>query len=64
MKLHLSNSEGRNQITSCVAGFVAVNGVRHAHSLLVTPSQLADWTASRADALTSAHLDAVLELQP
>ena len=65
MKLHLSNSEGRNQITSCASGFVAVNGVRHAHSLLVTPSELvADWPASDAHALTSAHLDAALELQP
>ena len=65
MKLHLSNAEGRNQITSCASGFVAVNGVRHAHSLLVTPSELvSDWPASNADSLTSAHLDAALELRP
>lgn len=65
MKLHLSNAEGRNQITSCAAGFVAVNGVRHARSLLVTPSELvADWSASDANALTQAHLDAAVALAP
>ena len=64
VKLHLSNTEGRNQITSCSSGFVAVNGVRHARSLLVTPSQLTDWSASAARSLTSADLDAALQLQP
>ena len=65
MKLHLSKSEGRNQITSFSASFVVINGVRHERSLLVTPLDLvADWSISDADSLTSAHLNAVLELQP
>ena len=65
MKLHLSRAEGRNQITSCSADGIVINGVRHASSLLVTPLALiADWPATSAQTLTSTHLDAVLELQP
>ena len=64
MKLHLSSAEGRNQITSCARGFVAINGVRHASSLLVTPSQVVEWSASNAQSLSGTHFDAALELQP
>ena len=65
MKLHLSRPEGRNQITSCGTGFVVVNGMRHARSLLVTPLELiADWPPSRGEPLASTHLHAALALQP
>ena len=65
MKLHLSRPEGLNQITSCGSGFVAVNGVRHARSLLVTPQRLVeDWPAASFEALTSASLGTALALEP
>src|SRR5262245_52003633 len=65
MKLHLSRAEGRNQITSCGAGFVAVNGVRYARSLLITPLELvADWPPASLEALTSAELNAAIAMQP
>jgi len=65
MKLHLARNEGLNQITSCGAGFVVVNGVRHVHSLLVSPSQpVLDWPATSAESLTSEHVAAAVALQP
>jgi uncharacterized protein len=65
MKLHLSRSEGLNQITSCGADFVVVNGVRHARSLLLMPADLIDdWPAASVETLTSTHLRAALDLQP
>lgn len=65
MKLHLARSEGLNQITSCGAGFVAVNGVRHGRSLLVTPQRLVEgWPAASFEALRSADLDTALALEP
>jgi len=65
MKLHLSRAEGRNQITSCTAAGVVVNGICHAASLLVAPHALvADWPATSAQALTSEHFIAVIDLQP
>ena len=65
MKLHLSRAEGRNQIVSCSADGIVVNGVRHTASLLVAPLTLiADWPVTNAQTLTSAHLSAVLDLQP
>lgn len=44
MKLHLSKTEGTNQITGYGAGFVAVNGVRYERSLIVTAQSVdAGW---------------------
>ena len=39
MKLHLQNAVGTQLITAYGADYVAVNGVRHEHSLIVLPER-------------------------
>ena len=64
MKLHLSRAEGLNQITSCGIDFVSINGVRHEHSLIVTPEELLpQWPVSAFDALSDVHIAALLPLK-
>lgn len=44
MKLHLAGVAGQNTITGYGPGFVLVNGIRHAASLVVLPDRLlTDW---------------------
>jgi len=65
LKLHLAHAGGLHQITSCGPGYIAVNGVRHASSIVVTPAALdpAWGVASLAD-LTDAAVAALLRLTP
>jgi uncharacterized protein len=61
VKLHLSRPEGVNQITSCGAGFVNVNGVRHERSLIVTPEQLSpEWPVADIESLGAIHIAAFM----
>jgi uncharacterized protein len=65
MKLHLSQAEGLNQITSCGPGFVAVNGKRHERSLLVAPRKLVeDWPVTQLADLDQGRLALALDLDP
>jgi uncharacterized protein len=64
LKLHLSQGEGRNRITSCGAGYVSVNGTRYRHSLLVTPEQVLPWAVADASTLAAADIGALLEHEP
>ncbi|RPI46748.1 MAG: hypothetical protein EHM59_06595 [Betaproteobacteria bacterium] len=65
MKLQLDRTDGSNQITSCGADFVAVNGVRHEASLIVTPERVdPDWPVPDLASLGAEHLSALLASKP
>lgn len=56
MKLHLQSAEGTNMITAYEGDYVAVNGVRYTHSLIVQPEKTIElWQASASEELTEAH---------
>ena len=56
MKFHLQTPAGQNLFTGHGAGYVAVNGVRYATSLVVTPARvLDDWPATDFDHLSAEH---------
>lgn len=40
MKLHLSHSEGRNNVTGYGPGYVLVNGIRYEQSLVLLPDSI------------------------
>lgn len=65
MKLHLSRSDGANQITGYGPDFIAVNGVRHDRSVIVTTQSVhADWGVADPASLTAEHVARLLESQP
>ena len=53
MKLHLTRSEGRNLFSGYGPGYIAINGTRYQHSLIVLPDRLADWEPARFEDLTA-----------
>ena len=57
MKLHLARPEGRNLFSGYGSGYVAINGTRYEHSLIVLPDRLADWEPARFEDLTAAMFD-------
>lgn len=64
MKLHADKPDVQT-ITAYGEGWVAVDGQRHASSLVLSSSgRLAPWDCSRFDALTADHFDSLLELSP
>jgi uncharacterized protein len=52
MKLHLAQAEGRNLFSGYGGGYVAVNGKRYKHSLIVLPDRILDWEVAGFDDLT------------
>ncbi len=54
MKLHLARAEGRNLFSGYGTGYVAVNGERFEHSLIVLPDRILDWEPARFEDLTEA----------
>ena len=65
MKLHLTQPEGQNLITSYGAGYVEINRKRYEHSLVVLPdSIITDWQATDFDSLTAGHFEKLAELKP
>jgi len=65
MKLHTVHSQGRHVVTAYGAGYIAVNQVRHAGSLLVTPEDgVEPWNAANLEALTAIHFESLLEKAP
>ena len=64
MKIDRVAAEGRNLFTGYGEGYVEVNGQRVAASSIVTPERIVDWGVAAVDALTEAHLAAVLEQKP
>lgn len=65
MKLHLTQPDGQNLITSYGAGYVEINRERHEHSLIVLPdSIISDWNVTDFDGLTTEHFEKLVELKP
>jgi uncharacterized protein len=65
VKLHLSRNPTLNSVTSYGRGYVAVNGVRHEHSLVVLPDRiLADWNVPNLEALSPDDVFTLAALKP
>lgn len=64
MKLHLTTGEGQFLFSGYGPGYVTVNRVRYATSVLVTPDSVTEWGVGALDALSTADFDPVLALQP
>ena len=65
MKIERDLPEGRNTFTGYGAGYVEVNGTRHASSLVVSGERLVtDWPAISVDAISADHLAAIVGLKP
>jgi uncharacterized protein len=56
LKLHLAGGAGLNLFSGYGPGYVAVNGTRHARSLVVLPGALESWAPDHFDALTADDL--------
>jgi len=64
MKLHLQTASGTHLFTSYGADHVAVNGVRHEHSLIVLPDRIIkEWQTAEAKLLTAEHFSALAALE-
>ena len=65
MKFHLQTPAGSNLFSGHGAGFVAVNGVRYAKSVVVTPTRIIeDWPATDFANLNAGHFEHLLALKP
>jgi uncharacterized protein len=65
VKFHLQTPTGHNLFSGHGAGFVTINGVRYAKSLVVTPERIADdWPATNFDNLSAVHFEYLLALKP
>ena len=65
MKLHLSPNSVRNTFTAYGPGYVAVNGVRHASSLVVLPDRIVeDWNVQSFETLAQGDIEALALLKP
>ena len=64
MKIDRVAAEGRNLFTGYGEGYVEVNGRRIAHSVVVTGDTLTEWDVGSVEALTRAHVAALLEKKP
>jgi uncharacterized protein len=64
MKLHADKLDTQS-ITSYGEGWIAVNGQRHAGSLVLTSGgQLLPWDCQRFEDLTAAHFEQLIGLMP
>lgn len=62
MKLHADQPDEQS-ITAYGEGWIAVNGERYSHSLLLSSTgERADWSCIRFEDLTRAHFDQVLQV--
>ena len=64
MKLHLAQNQGQQLFTGYGAGYVAVNNVRYARSVLVTPSSVSDWPVRGFEDLAAADFQFITLLKP
>jgi uncharacterized protein len=65
MKLHLTRAADLNLFTGHGPGYVAVNGVRHKGSLVVTPRKiLDDWRGVDFERIKASHFEFLLTLKP
>ncbi len=65
MRLHQAQVAGKNAFTGYGEGYVLINRERYERSVVVLPERLVtDWEATSFDALTAAHLETLLALEP
>ena len=65
MKIAQDAGAAGNRFTGYGAGYVEVNRVRHAHSLVVGAEQLVvDWPATSVQSLNADHIGALVALSP
>jgi len=65
MELHLTQPDGHNLITGYGDDYIEVNKQRYSQAVVVMAEHLTlDWPASSFDALTEAHFNALLPLEP
>ena len=65
MKLHLTRSTGEHLFTGYGADYVSINAQRYEYAIVVAPGRAVQpWEATQFEALTPAHFEALLELQP
>jgi uncharacterized protein len=62
VKLHASSAAGRNVVTSYGDDYVAVNGERHASSLVLLPDRIVDWEPQSFEQLTAEHFSGLAAL--
>jgi uncharacterized protein len=62
MKLHLARAEGRNLFSGYGSGYVAVNGKRYEHSLIVLPDRILDWDPTSFEDLTESAFSGLAKL--
>ncbi|MBZ0105591.1 MAG: Mth938-like domain-containing protein [Sulfuricella denitrificans] len=64
MKLHLQTDSSTNLFTAYDAGYVAVNGIRHDHSLIVLPGQvITEWQPAAPDIMTAEHFNVLADIE-
>lgn len=64
MKLQLMSGAGLQLFSGYGPGYVAINGVRHDKSVVVTPERVTQWTVNGFEALSAADFGFVAELKP
>lgn len=65
MALHLQTNTTQKLFSGHGPGYVAINGQRFTHAVVVTADVLhTDWPATNFASLTAAHFDYFLDLQP
>lgn len=65
MKLQPTPMSGGNVFTGYGADYVAVNGQRYRHAVIVAPGRAVQpWDVTGFETLTPAHFEALLELKP
>ena len=64
MKLHLTPGAGLQLCSGYGPGYVAVNGVRHEASVIVTPEAVTPWQAGGLDTLTAADFGSIADQNP
>jgi uncharacterized protein len=65
LKFEREQADGRNSFTGYGAGYVEINGARHATSLVVSGERLiTDWPVSSVEGLAADHMAAIVELAP
>jgi len=62
VKLHASSAAGRNVVTAYGDDYVAVNGERHASSMVLLPDRIVDWEPQSFDQLTAEHFSGLAAL--
>jgi uncharacterized protein len=64
MKLHLQTASDTHLFTAYDKDYVAVNGVRYEHSLIVLPGQvITEWQPGAPDTMTMENFNALADLE-